>query len=100
MANTVFPTFQTSSISHQQAEAEHWNLPNTEIFQSNDVASASVKMRRFLISLFGLQCMHIPASQGSLFIVQGFYFSSFFFSSTSLQLLCHILKGAFLLGLR
>jgi hypothetical protein len=37
-----FPTFQTqyiSSNSHQQAVAEHWDLPNTEIFQSKDVAS-------------------------------------------------------------
>jgi hypothetical protein len=43
MANTVFPTFQTqysiSAISHQQAVAEHWNLPNTGIFQSKDVVS-------------------------------------------------------------
>jgi hypothetical protein len=30
---------QISSISHQQAVAEHWDLPNTEIFQSKDVAS-------------------------------------------------------------
>jgi hypothetical protein len=29
-----------SSISHQQVVAEHWGLPNTEIFQSKDVASA------------------------------------------------------------
>jgi hypothetical protein len=28
-----------SSISPQQAEAEHWDVPNTEIFQSKDVAS-------------------------------------------------------------
>jgi hypothetical protein len=43
MTNTVFPTLQTqygiSSISHQQAIAEHWGLPNNEIFQSKDVAS-------------------------------------------------------------
>jgi hypothetical protein len=30
-----------SWISHQQAVAQHWDLPNTEIFQSKDVASAS-----------------------------------------------------------
>jgi hypothetical protein len=29
-----------SLISHQQAVAEHRDLPNTEIFQSKDVASA------------------------------------------------------------
>jgi hypothetical protein len=28
-----------SSISHEQAVAEHWDLPNTEIFQSKEVAS-------------------------------------------------------------
>jgi hypothetical protein len=27
-----------SSISHQQAVAKHWDLPNTEIFQAKDVA--------------------------------------------------------------
>jgi hypothetical protein len=40
-------TFQTqycilSSISHQQAVAKHWDLPNTEIFQSKDVTSVCV----------------------------------------------------------
>jgi hypothetical protein len=43
MTNTVFPTFLTqytvSLISHQQPVAEHWDLPNNEIFQSKDVAS-------------------------------------------------------------
>jgi hypothetical protein len=43
MTNTVFPTFQTqytSSISHQQAEAEQLGFAkHTEIFQSKDVAS-------------------------------------------------------------
>jgi hypothetical protein len=34
-----------SLISHQQAEAEHWDLPNTEIFQSKDVASAIYKIK-------------------------------------------------------
>jgi hypothetical protein len=28
-----------SSISHQQAEANHWDLASTEIFQSKDVTS-------------------------------------------------------------
>jgi hypothetical protein len=28
-----------SLISHQQAVAEHWDLSNTDIFQSKDVAS-------------------------------------------------------------
>jgi hypothetical protein len=28
-----------SAISHQQAVAEHWDLPNSEFFQSKDVAS-------------------------------------------------------------
>jgi hypothetical protein len=42
MTRTVF--FQRfkldiSSISPQQSVAEHWDLPNTEIFQSKDVAS-------------------------------------------------------------
>jgi hypothetical protein len=31
-----------SLISHQQAGAEHGDLPNTEIFQSKDVASVYV----------------------------------------------------------
>jgi hypothetical protein len=37
----LFQSFKhkISSISHQQAVAEHWDLPNTEIFQSKDVAS-------------------------------------------------------------
>jgi hypothetical protein len=41
MTNTVFQRFKLniSSISHQQAGAEHWDWPNTEIFQSKDVAS-------------------------------------------------------------
>jgi hypothetical protein len=45
MTNIDFPTIQNSiptgisSISHQQAMAEHWDLPNTEVFQSIDVAS-------------------------------------------------------------
>jgi hypothetical protein len=43
MTNTVFPTFQTQYciylISHEQAAAEYWDLPNTEILQSIDVAS-------------------------------------------------------------
>jgi hypothetical protein len=34
-----------SSISHQQAIAEHWDLPNTEIFQSKGVASDIIKAR-------------------------------------------------------
>jgi hypothetical protein len=38
MTNTVFQTFQTQYI-HQQAVAEHWDLPNTEIFQSKVVTS-------------------------------------------------------------
>jgi hypothetical protein len=41
MTNTVFQGFKLhiSSISHQQALAKHWDLLNTEIFQSKDVAS-------------------------------------------------------------
>jgi hypothetical protein len=43
MTNTTvfFQRFKLnmSSISHQQAVAEHWDSPNTEIFQSKDVAS-------------------------------------------------------------
>jgi hypothetical protein len=27
-----------SSVSPQEAEAEHWDLPNTKIFQSKDIA--------------------------------------------------------------
>jgi hypothetical protein len=43
MTNTVFQHFKLniSSISHQQAVAEHWDLPNTEIFQSKDIASVT-----------------------------------------------------------
>jgi hypothetical protein len=43
MTNTVFPTFQTqyiSSISYQQAVAEHTGISQTSRFSSlNDVAS-------------------------------------------------------------
>jgi hypothetical protein len=41
MTNTVFQRFKLniSLIFHQQALAEHRDLPNTEIFQSKDVAS-------------------------------------------------------------
>jgi hypothetical protein len=42
MTNTVFSNvfkLNVSSISQQQAVAEHWDLSNTEIFQSKDVAS-------------------------------------------------------------
>jgi hypothetical protein len=41
MTNTVFQRFKLniSSVTHQQAVAEHWDLPNTEIYQSKDVAS-------------------------------------------------------------
>jgi hypothetical protein len=48
MTKTVFPTFQTqlSSISHQEASAKHWDLANTEIFQSKDVAK-DVAWERF-----------------------------------------------------
>jgi ABC-type anion transport system duplicated permease subunit len=46
MTFTVLTTIQTQysiySISHQKAVAEHWDLPNTEIFQSHDVASVFV----------------------------------------------------------
>jgi hypothetical protein len=42
MTNTVFPAFQTQYIldfSSASRIAEHWDLPNTEKFQSKDVAS-------------------------------------------------------------
>jgi hypothetical protein len=42
MTNTVFPTFQTQYIlnfSSASRSTEHWDLPNTEIFQSKDIAS-------------------------------------------------------------
>jgi hypothetical protein len=40
MANTVFPTFQTLYTGILDfSSAEHWDLPNTEILQSKDVAS-------------------------------------------------------------
>jgi hypothetical protein len=43
MTNSVFQRFKLniSLMSPQQAGAEHWDLPNTKIFQSKDVASAS-----------------------------------------------------------
>jgi hypothetical protein len=53
MTNTVSPTSQTQyriySISHLQALAEHWDLLNTEIFQSKDGASriTTVYLRSF-----------------------------------------------------
>jgi hypothetical protein len=46
MTNTVCTTFQTQYI--KQAIAEHWDLPNTEIFQSKDVASEPHILRRIL----------------------------------------------------
>jgi hypothetical protein len=51
MTTTVFPMFQTqniSSMSHQQAVAEHWDLLNTEIFQFKDVASVVSSGSKFL----------------------------------------------------
>jgi hypothetical protein len=44
MTNTVFQRFKfnLASISHQQAVVEHGDLPNTEIFQSKDVASCNI----------------------------------------------------------
>jgi hypothetical protein len=41
MTNAVFPTFQTQYILDFSSaiRCEHWDLPNTEIFQSKDVAS-------------------------------------------------------------
>jgi hypothetical protein len=46
MTNTVFQRLKLniSSISHQQANAEHWVFTNTEIFQSKDVASGQIIM--------------------------------------------------------
>jgi hypothetical protein len=40
MTNNVFQCFKLNitSISHQQAVAEHWDLSNTEIFQFKDVS--------------------------------------------------------------
>jgi hypothetical protein len=37
ISNSIYPR-----ISHQQAVAEHWDLPNTEIFLFKDVASLHV----------------------------------------------------------
>jgi hypothetical protein len=40
MTNTVFLTFQTIYILDFSSESrENWDLPNTEIFQSKDIAS-------------------------------------------------------------
>jgi hypothetical protein len=39
-----------SSISHQQAVAEHWGLPNTEIFQTKDVCTLGLDI---LYSVYG-----------------------------------------------
>jgi hypothetical protein len=42
MTNTVFPTFQTQYIVDFSSAifiVEHWDLTNTEIFKSKDVAS-------------------------------------------------------------
>jgi hypothetical protein len=46
MTNTVFPTFQTQYILHfssAKPKLNTWILPNTEIFQSKEVASATGK---------------------------------------------------------
>jgi hypothetical protein len=45
MTNTAFPSFETHYIldfSSASPIAEHWDLPNTAIFQSKDVASAQM----------------------------------------------------------
>jgi hypothetical protein len=45
MAHTVFPTFQTQYIlefSSASRSREHWDLSNTEIFLSKDVALGQV----------------------------------------------------------
>jgi hypothetical protein len=41
MTKTVFPTFQINAVD-QQAVVKDWDMPNTEIFQSKDVASVMV----------------------------------------------------------
>jgi hypothetical protein len=35
-------------MSHQQAVAEHWDLPNTEISRSKDVASVQGNYTNFI----------------------------------------------------
>jgi hypothetical protein len=53
MTNTVFLMFQTQQILNIYSArriAKHWDLPNTEIFQSKDVASGQ-KCVYFFISL-------------------------------------------------
>jgi hypothetical protein len=40
MANTDFATFQTQYILDISPIAEYWDLPNAEISQSKNVASA------------------------------------------------------------
>jgi hypothetical protein len=49
MTNTAFPTFQTQYIlnfSTASRSGTHWDLPNTEIFQSKDVASVPNKFSK------------------------------------------------------
>jgi hypothetical protein len=43
-SNVSNSNISSTSISHQQAVVEHWDLPNTEIFQSKDVASVWQKV--------------------------------------------------------
>jgi hypothetical protein len=45
-----------SLISQQQAVAEYWDLPNTEIFQSKDVASGTAFKITTLASGLDLLC--------------------------------------------
>jgi hypothetical protein len=51
----------TSSISHQQAVMEHWDLPKTEIFQSKDVASAQI-LKKYIYILDIVHLNHVQRS--------------------------------------
>jgi hypothetical protein len=53
-----------SSISHQQAVAEHWDLPNTEISQSKDVALGLVFCA--IMRLFWQNAMNFTAFKGKV----------------------------------
>jgi hypothetical protein len=57
MPNTVFPTFLAQYIL-DFSSAEHWDLPNTEIFQFKDVAS---------VNRARMDCLSLPSKPHSDF---------------------------------
>jgi hypothetical protein len=72
MTNTVFMIFKLNmcSISSQQAVAEQWDLPSTEIFQSKDVALV-LKSTCYYDSNYYLQWLSLRVSNTNTSTLSG-----------------------------